>query len=139
MRIKTLAALFSALTLVAGCSHKPSLTVRAYIDGSDVVKVSGDRLWIEHDTGSLPGKMIYINGQVWTPTWTSNRVSSEFVGLKPPLRPRLGQRFQVTRLVGRGVASIQQFPSTQNELTLAARIDDEEFGGADWYEIGIWW
>jgi hypothetical protein len=135
----TLAALFCASTLVAGCSRKPALTVRAYIDGSDVIKVSGDRLWIEHDTGSLPGKLIYINGRTWSPTWTTNRVSSEFVGLNPPFRARPGQKVQVTRMVGRGVASIQQFPSVDNDQTLAARIDDEEFGGADWYEIGISW
>jgi hypothetical protein len=137
--IHTLVALFSALALVTGCSRKPALTVRAYIDGSDVIKVSGDRLWIEHHTGSLPGKLIYINGQTWTPTWTTNGVSSEFVGLKPPFRARVGQELQVTKLIGRGVVSIEQFPSADNDQTLAARIDDEEFGGADWYEIGIWW
>jgi hypothetical protein len=134
----TLVVLFSTLTIFAGCSHKPALTVRAYIDGSDVINVSGDRLWIQHGTGSLPGKLIYINGQTWTPTWTTNGISSEFVGLNPPFRVRLGQKIQVTKLIGRGVV-IQQFPSAENDQTLAARIDDEEFGGADWYEIGISW
>jgi hypothetical protein len=135
----TFAALLSALTLVAGCSRKPDLTVRAYIDGSDVINVSGGRLWIKHDTGSLPGKLIYINGQTWTPTWATNGVSSEFGGVKPPLRTRSGQTIQVTKITGRGVVSIQQFPSADNDQTLAARIDDEEAGGADWYEIGISW
>ena len=127
------------LLLTNGCSRKPALTVRAYIDGSDVIKVSGDRLWFEHATGSLPGKLIHINGQIWTPTWLTNGISSEFLGLKPPFRAGAGHRIQVTRLMGRGVASIQQFPSADNDQTLAARIDDEEFGGADWYEIGISW
>ena len=135
----TLIALCSALALVTGCSRKPALTLRAYIDGSDVINVSGDKLWIKHDTGSLPGKLIYINGQTWTPTWTTNGVSSEFVGLNPSFRARSGQKIQVTKLIGRGVASIQQFPSADKDQTLAARIDDEEFGGADWYEIGISW
>lgn len=135
----TLVALFWVLTLVAGCSRKPALTVRAYVDGSDVINVSGDRLWIKHDTGSLPGKLIYINGQTWTPTWTTNGVSSEFVGLNPPFRARIGQKIQVVKLVGRGLVSIEQFPSADNDHTLAARIDDEEAGGADWYEIGISW
>jgi len=135
----TLVAFLSALTLVAGCSRKPALTVRAYIDGSDVINVSGDRLWIKHDTGSLPGKLIYINGQTWTPTWTTNGVSSEFAGLNPQFRARIGQKIQVVKLVGRGLVSIEQFPSADNDQTLAARIDDEEAGGADWYEIGISW
>jgi hypothetical protein len=134
-----LVVLLSSLTIFTGCSRKPALTLRAFIDGSDVIKVSGDKLWIEHATGSLPGKLIYINGQTWTPTWTTNGVSAEFVGLKPPFRARVGQKIQVTRLAGRGVVSIQQFPSADNDQTLAARIDDEEFGGADWYEIGISW
>ena len=134
----TLALLISALALFAGCSHKPDLTIRAYIDGSDVINVSGNRLWIKHDTAGLPGKLIYVNGQTWTPVWTTN-VSSEFVGLNPPFRARSGQKIQVTKLSGRGVVSIQQFPSADNDQTLTARIDDDEFGGADWYEIGISW
>lgn len=134
-----LVAFLTALTMVAGCSRKPDLTVRAYIDGSDVIKVSGNRLWIEHDTAGLPGKLIYVNGQAWTPTWTTNGVSSEFAGLNPPFLARFGQRIQVTKRIGRGVVSIQQFPSADNDQTLAVRIDDDDFGGADWYEIGISW
>ena len=134
----TLVVLFFSLTIFAGCSRKPALTVRTYIDGSDTIQVSGDRLWIKHDTAGLPGKLIYINGQTWTPTWT-NGVSSEFVGLNPPFRMRSGQKIQVTKLIGRGVASIEQFPTADNDQTLAARIDDDNFGGADWYEIRISW
>ena len=134
-----LAAFLIASTMVAGCSRKPAITVRAYIDGSDVIRVSGHRLWIEHDTGALPGKLIYINGQTWTPTWTTNGVSSEFDGLNPPFRARLGQNIQVTRKIGRGVVSIEQFPSADNEQTLAVRVNDDDFGGADWYEIVISW
>jgi hypothetical protein len=134
-----LVAFLIALTMAAGCSHKPALTLRAYIDGSDVVKINGDRLWIEHDTFGLPGKLFYVNGQTWTPTWTTNGVSSEFAGLNPPFLARVGQKIQVTKRIGRGVVSIQQFPSADNDGTLAVRINDDDFGGADWYEIGISW
>jgi len=121
-----------------------SLTIRAFIDGSDIIKVSGYRLWIEHDTGSLPGKAIYVNGQAWTPIWTTNLVSSkgvssEFDGVNPAFQTRLGQGIQLTKRNGRGVVSVEQFPSADNDETLAVRVDDEPFGGADWYEFVISW
>jgi hypothetical protein len=120
-----------------------TLTIRVFIDGSDVIKVSGYRLWIEHDTGSLPGRPIYVNGQAWTPTWTTNHVSSKGVSsefdLNPPFQSRLGQGIQLTNRIGRGVVSVEQFPSADNDETLAVRVDDEFFGGADWYEIVISW
>jgi signal peptidase I len=136
--IHFLLTLLAVCTIVAGCSRKPALTVRAFIDGQDVIKVRNDKLWIEHDTAARPGKMIYVNGQAWTPTW-NDKVSTEFSGLKPPLRPRIAQKFQVTTRVGRGVVSIEQFPSAENDQTLAVRINDDDFGGADWYEISISW
>jgi tRNA A-37 threonylcarbamoyl transferase component Bud32 len=119
-----------------------TLTFRAFIDGSDVIKVSRHRLWMEHDSGSLPGKAIYVNGQAWTPTWTTNRagskvVSSEFAGLNPPFQSS-GQGIQLTSKTGRGVVSIEQFPS-DNDEALGVRVDDEYFGGADWYEFVISW
>jgi hypothetical protein len=45
----------------------------------------------------------------------------------------------MTKRLGRGTVSIAEFPSPANEETLAVRIDDEEVGGADWYEIIISW
>jgi len=133
-----LVACLAASTLVVGCTRKPMLTVRAYIDGSDVVKVSGDRLWLEHDTGALPGRTIYVNQRPWTPTWTNN-ISSVFAGFKPAFNPRNPQTVQITKITGRGIVSFQQFPLADNDQTLAVRINDEEFGGADWYELGISW
>jgi hypothetical protein len=136
--IQIFATLAAIALLVAGCTHKPDATVRIFVDGSDVIKVSGNRLWIEHDTASLPGKLIYVNGQTWTPSW-KEKVSSEFVGLNPPLKMRVGNKIQIATLVGRGVVSIEQFPSAENDQTLAVRINDDEFGGADWYEVSISW
>jgi len=128
----------AGLLASGGCARQQSLTVRAYIDGSDVVKVRGDKLWIEHDTASLPGKLIYVNGQAWTPAW-KDKVSTEFSGLNPPLRLKFGQKIQLTKRAGRGVVSIQEFPNAENDQTLSVRIDDDEFGGADWYEIVVSW
>ena len=33
----------------------------------------------------------------------------------------------------------EQFPAPANDETLAVRIDDDDFDGADWYEIVISW
>ncbi|HUJ11396.1 MAG TPA: hypothetical protein VL171_15375, partial [Verrucomicrobiae bacterium] len=110
----------------------------AFIDSSDVVKVSGNRLWFEHETGTLPGRNIFVNGKAWSPSWTNN-VSTEFVGLNPAFRPHDPQKIQITKRVGRGTVSVAQFPSRANDETLAVRFDDVDFGGADWYEVVISW
>ena len=129
-----------AVVLVAfriGSGHH-ELTVEAFIDSSDVVKVSGNRLWFEHETGTLPGRNIFVNGKAWSPSWTNN-VSTEFVGLNPAFRPHDPQKIQITKRVGRGTVSVAQFPSRANDETLAVRFDDVDFGGADWYEVVISW
>jgi hypothetical protein len=125
------------VVFLVGLSHH-KLTVRAFIDGSDVVKVSGNKLWFEHEYATLPGRNIFVNGKAWTPSWTNN-VSTEFAGLNAVFRPIDAQKIQITKRVGRGTVSVAQFPSPANDETLAVRIDDEDFGGADWYEVVISW
>jgi serine/threonine protein kinase len=131
------ALVIAMLTFLAGLSHH-TLTVRAFIDGIDVIKVSGNKLWFEHEESALPGKNIFVNGKAWTPGWTNN-VSTEFAGLNAVFRPIDAQKIQITKRVGRGTVSVAQFPSPANDETLAVRIDDEDFGGADWYEVVISW
>ena len=127
------------LLFFSGCGHKAqTFSIKIFVDGSDVVKASGNRLWIEHDTGSLPGKTIYVNGQVWTPTW-NDKTSTEFAGLNPAFRPHDPQKIQLTKRVGRGTVSMEEFPSADNNQTLSIRLDDEQFGGADWYDVLVSW
>ena len=131
------------LLFFTGCGHKEqTLTIKIFVDGTDVVKVSGNRLWIEHGTGSLPqnppDKIIYVSGQTWTPTW-NDKTSAEFAGINPAFRPRDSQKIQLTKRAGRGTVSIAEYPSPDNNRTLAIKIDDEDFGGADWYEVLVSW
>jgi serine/threonine protein kinase len=135
--IACVALVIALLTFLAGLSHH-TLKVRAFIDGIDVIKVSGNKLWFEHELYTLPGKNIFVNGKAWTPGWTNN-VSTEFAGLNAVFRPIDAQKIQITKRVGRGTVSVAQFPSPANDETLAVRIDDEDFGGADWYEVVISW
>ena len=128
----------AVLALFSGGGQRRALTILMLVDGSDVVKVCGNRLWLEHEPGSLPGRNIFVNGKAWSPGWTNN-VSAEFVGLNPAFRPHDPQKIQITKRVGRGTVSVTQFPSPANDETLAVRLDDDVFGGADWYEVVISW
>jgi hypothetical protein len=127
------------LLFFSGCGHKEqTFTIKIFVDGSDVVKASGNRLWIEHSTGSLPGKEIFVNGQSWSPLW-NDKTSTEYAGLNPAFRPRDPQKIQLTKRVGRGTVSIETFPSSDNNQTLSIKIDDEADGGADWYDVLVSW
>lgn len=125
------------LALVSGCGKPHVLTFRAVVDGSDVVKVSGGQLWIEHEEWQMPSA-IFVNGKPWHPVWTTN-TSDQYQGLNPAFNPRDPMKVKITQLKGRGSVSIIQSPSTANEQTLAFRIDDGPFGGADTYQVSVSW
>ena len=127
------------LLFFIGCGHREqACTVKVFVDGSDVVKMSGNRLWIEHKSAGLPGKVIYVNGQAWSPIW-NDKTSTEFAGLNPAFRPHDPQKIQLTKRAGRGTVSIETFPSSDNDQTLSIKIDDDDFGGADWYDVLVSW
>jgi len=125
-----------SLVLVSGCGKPQVLVFRAVVDGSDVVKVSGDRLWIEHDEAQLPSQ-IFVNGKPWHPIWT-DKVSAPLEGLSPAFKPRDSTKVKLTQLKGRGPVSIIQLPTSANDQTLAFRINDSD-GGADTYQISVSW
>jgi hypothetical protein len=127
----------AGLALFNGCGPKRALTISADVDGSDVVKVSGNKLWIEHEDFQLPQRII-LNDKVWVPQWTTN-VSAPFVGLQPPFAPRDPLKIKVSKKAGRGNVIITQRPSAENDQTLGIRIDDNEQGGADRYTIRVTW
>ena len=56
----------AGLAFFNGCGPRRALTISADIDGSDVVKVSGNKLWIEHEDFQLPQRII-LNDKVWVP------------------------------------------------------------------------
>jgi nitrous oxide reductase accessory protein NosL len=124
--------------LACGCSHRQQMTMRVFIDGDDVVKLSGNRLWLEHETFKIPEKPIALNGMAWTPTWKDN-VSSTFEGINPAFKPRDPKDIRISKQAGRGEVAIVQMPSSENNGTLAFRISDGDFPGADWYEITVSW
>jgi len=127
----------AGLAFFSGCGQRRALTIKATIDGSDVVKVSGNKLWIVHEDFQLPQRIL-LNDKVWIPQWTSN-VSAPYEGLQPPFAPRDLQKIKVSKRAGRGKVTVVEIPMPANDQTLAFRIDDNEQGGADRYEIRVAW
>jgi hypothetical protein len=127
----------ACLAFVSGCGKPHVLTFRAVVDGSDVVKVSGSRLWIEHEEWQQPTQ-IFVNGKPWHPVWT-DKISAPLQDLIPAFSPHDPTKIKLTQLKGRGSVSIIQPPTTANEETLAFRIDDGSFGGADTYQVSVSW
>src|SRR4051812_12760279 len=132
------------LLMLNGCSrHGPTLTIRTFIDGSDIIKVSGNNVWFEHEEFDLPGKNgggnypTYINGQPWMPDWT-DKTSAPYEGVKPAFKPRDVNKVKLVKRMGRGTATIVQAPATESG-TLAIRIDDNAESGAALYEIIVSW
>ena len=135
-QILTTVIIIAGFLLCGGCGHR-ELTIRANIDGTDVFKVSGNRLWVEHEEASLPGKIIHVNGQPWMPQW-NDKVSTPFEGISPRFKVSDPQKIQVSKKLGRGIVAISEMPSLGNNGTLAVRVVDDD-PGADWYEIHISW
>ena len=134
-----------ALLLTTGCGHSSrTIQIKALIDGADTVKIQGNKLWFEHGSFDLPGKWqnrdepTFINGRPWRPEW-HGKTSAPFENLEPPFKPQSPAKIKLTKLIGRGVVKITRLPDTENDQTLAVRFDDESFGGADWYEVKIYW
>ncbi len=127
----------AGLAFFNGCGQQRSLTISADIDGSDVVKVSGNKLWIEHEDFQLPQRII-VNDKVWIPQWTTN-MSTPFEGLQPPFALRDLQKIKVSKKAGRGKVTVVEIPTAENDQTLGIRIDDNEQGGADRYTIRVTW
>jgi len=124
---------FLAVHLLAG---PKALHFKAYVDGVEVVKLSGKKLWIEHLYDQLPAKLS-INGQKWNPVWDKN--TSADYELHPAFKPRNADRVKLTSLAGRGTVTIMEEPTPGNDETLAIRVDDGGIGGADWYEFAVSW
>jgi len=136
LRLMALTLLVTMSLVVSGCGKPHVLTFRAVVDGVDVVKMSGDRLWIEHEDFQLPSQL-FVNGKPWHPVWT-DKVSAPLEGLSPAFKPRDSMKVKLTQIKGRGPVSIIQLPTSANNQTLAFRINDND-GGADTYQISVSW
>jgi serine/threonine protein kinase len=148
----TMAIVIACALLVAGAlaivyrsitETKHAITIKASIDDNDVIKIQGNKVWWEHERGTLPGdpkggnQPTFVNGIAWRPQWDGTN-SIPFESLAPAFRPKHPEQVTFTMLSGRGNAVISELPTAANNGTLSISFNDEE-GGADWYEVSILW
>jgi serine/threonine protein kinase len=137
-------ALALALVLHSTSQTRHTITLKARIDGRDVLKLQGNKVWWEHELGGLPGDPqggnapTFINGVAWRPQWDGSN-SLPFVASAPFFRRKTPVEVTCTKLSGRGEAAISELPSLSNTNTLSVYFNDVEEGGADWYELSILW
>lgn len=116
------------------------LSVLSLIDGSDVLKVSRDRIWFEHESADPPGKWqgrdepTFVDGREWTPAWQGKKCAP-FEGLDLPFPLAEGKELFVETTRGRGAVYVQEQPCEANNHTASIYFDDRRPSGADWYEI----
>jgi len=128
-----------------GVTQHGSIQIRAFIDGSDTIKIRDSQLWYQHHNYDLPGKWqnrfdepTYINGKAWNPQWNGS-ISKPFGDLFPPLPNKTIDEVKVTKSQGRGDVSIIEKPNIENDYTLSLYFNDDRYDGAEWYEIKVEW
>ena len=148
------AILISACSLTAGSAQvSPILNIRAYIDGRSQLIIKGDVLYWHHLDFDAPGRWelgedrqpTYLNRVVaWEPVWPDvpdpsndfcNCDSSTYRGI--PSLARTNQRVWLDIVQGRGRITVLQQPGGGNDYTLILELDDNDFDGAEWYEVNL--
>jgi len=151
-KVFLIAFISSTFCILSGCSNFPllgtphgSIQVRAFIDGSDTIKIRGNELWYEHHKYDLPGKWqnsfdepTIINDTEWKPEW-DGLMSNRFQDFSPGLPKKALEDITLTKIQGRGNVEITSRPAKENDYTLSIYLDDNQHGGAEWYEIKIEW
>jgi hypothetical protein len=112
------------------------MTFKASVDGTDVVKLRGNNIWIEHQSWKLPGR-ITVNGKKWAPQWNGSTSAQYSLGWG--FNHRRAANIKLTKEIGRGTITILDLPNPGNQETLSIQLDDSDFGGADWYQFVVSW
>lgn len=121
------------------------LRIRSFIDGCDLVKIQGDKVWFEHQSYALPGQWMgfteptFVNGVAWQPAWNGSTSDQFTMDTALPAREFGNETLQFLSNTGLGRAVIAEYPSEANGYTLSISLDDRNAQGASWYELGIDW
>ena len=122
-----------------------SVQIKAFIDGSDTIKIRGNELWYEHQKWDLPGKWqgrfdepTTINGMEWKPEW-NGLMSNRFQDFSPTLPKKALDQITLNKIQHRGTVEITAKPNKENDYTLSIFFDDNQYSGAEWYDIKVEW
>jgi serine/threonine protein kinase len=132
-----------AIAIHSAAKTKNIITIKAYIDGRDILKIQGDKIWWEHEEAGFPGdpkggnQPTFINGLAWRPQWDGTN-SIPFEPLAPAFSPKFPAQVTLTKVTGRGDAAISELPTPANNNTLSVYFNDDP-PGADCYEVSIVW
>ena len=145
--------LISSCDLAAQYTQGPTiLNIRAYIDGRSQLIVQGNTLYWHHLDFDAPGRWelgdaiqpTYINHMKWHPTWpdvpdATNDFcycySAIYIGI--PDLARINQRVWLDIVQGRGSFAVIQKPTINNNYMFIIEFDDNNFDGAEWYELNL--
>lgn len=125
-----------------------ALTIRIWIDGTVLVKVREDRVWLEHISRALPGTWVtdtdhsgneptIVNGVEWIPEWDGRH--SRGYTVEGGIWPLDVWHVATNELSARGrVIKVEQ-ASEDNDFTFTLMLDDDQQPGAAWYEVQMNW
>jgi hypothetical protein len=124
------------------------MTFRAFIDGTDDVYIqnAGGTIWYHHLWYQLPGYWnqptplpTYVDNVAWYPTWPWPGTTSDKY-TNPVLHPTGEWTLTgMTANEGRSIVSVVQSPEASNEYTAIIELNDNNEGGAAWYQFTITW
>jgi hypothetical protein len=122
------------------------LDVVAKIDGADSFEMTGNTWRWQHYSYDLPEyhdgfTPTYVNGQPFQSSWPGGSFSAyNTVSGLSPIQSLFGPDVQVyfEKLAGRGDCYLEQAPTAANNYTLRVLMNDNSYGGHDFYEFRIY-
>ena len=145
LSLTTLATVKATAVVDDGYYHG-STHFRGFIDGSDYlyIQYGGAVVWYNHRSYNLPGMWdghhdaTYIDGVAWMPNWITNYLSDKYYSPTPhPTSDWTITSLNVNE--GRGAVTVEQQPSSSNVYTAIILLNDDNFGGAVWYDFTLNW
>lgn len=156
---KVLFIILFAVFLMAGCKRNTNpnpistiLNIRAYIDGKSQLIIIGDMFAWRHLLFDAPGRWelgegrqpTYLNHEAWFPNWpdipdatndSCDCYSTYYKGV--PYLARKDQRVWLDIVQARGGVAVIQQPSATNDFGFILEFKDDNYDGAEWYEINL--
>lgn len=138
----------STKTNTSATEKQSKVSIQAFIDGSELIYIKGNRICIQHLSGRvMVGKNIpiSINGtDKWHPTWNKALSEEHEFPKEAKSLPLKGEWNESNmkidiKTTGFGETEVITYPSAKNDHIMAIKIDDNMVDGPHWYFIDIDW